>query len=46
MADNRFIVQRVNTNNILYDLLTKLLPGWNDFKLRSRIMYSYNPNIY
>ena len=43
MADNIIIVHKIDTNDNIYDLLTKSLSGWKGVQLRSRIMYSENP---
>ena len=43
MADKIIIVHKIDTNDNIYDLLTKSLSGWKGVQLRSRIMYSENP---
>ena len=39
MAEKIIIVHRVDTNDNIYDLLTKSLPGWKRVQLISRIIY-------
>ena len=46
MAANIIIVNKFGTNDKFSDLLTKSLPDWKNVQLRSRIMYSDNPDIY
>ena len=46
MAAHIIIFHKVDTNDDIYDMLTKSLPGWKRVQLRSQIMYSENPNIY
>ena len=45
MAVDIIIVQKFDTNDNIYDLFTTSFPGFKRVKLRSRIMYSDNPNI-
>ena len=46
MYANIVIVHKVDTNDNISDLLTNSLPGCKRIQLRSRIVYSDNPNIY
>ena len=39
MAAKIIIFHKVDANDIISDLLTKSLPGWNCVQLRSRIIY-------
>ena len=46
MAADKINFQKVSTNDNIVDMLTKSLPGWKRVQLKSRIMWSDNPNIY